>query len=308
MENIGTLLFVIAQAMSTFFFELPLTWILLAREFTIRLRSLLLPSQPSPQKIVIVGASSSIGYHLAAQYARRGVKLYLIDEPGKNLDAISQELFTHRGADVIKITPPTFTDFATEARRIWAFPESAPDLFIVTLDKIGYFQEATEMEEEECCRIINYNLSAMFRTLFPVYRLMLERGRGRIIIVASLAGVFGPPNLLVYNCTKAAMLSFARDFRAMAEERGIGVSVAIPGFINTEEMRSVRTGIPPFTWMNPEYAARAIKQGIDQGLPVIVFPLALALPVYVASTLPPIFQNYIARMWYKLRIKGIEKA
>ncbi|GCD99167.1 oxidoreductase [Embleya hyalina] len=87
----------------------------------------------------------------------------------------------------------------------------------------------------------------------------LERSRGRLVLLGSVAGIKNSPGNL-YSATKWAVVGLAENLRLHATTRGIGVTVVNPGMIDTE----FRHGRAPSIAMSPDSVAEAIGFALDQ--------------------------------------------
>jgi short-subunit dehydrogenase len=110
---------------------------------------------------------------------------------------------------------------------------------------------------------------------------MIKQGFGHIVNTASLAGLVGSPTMIPYATTKSAVVGLSTSLRAEAEEFGVRVSVACPGFIRTGIFDSATyvqarqediLAKLPFKLMNVDKAARLILRGVARNKAIIVFP------------------------------------
>jgi NAD(P)-dependent dehydrogenase (short-subunit alcohol dehydrogenase family) len=82
-------------------------------------------------------------------------------------------------------------------------------------------------------RAIDVDLVGAVHTLRAAYEVMLPRGRGHLVAIASLAGLLPSPLLVPYATAKGGLVSFATSLRPEAARHGIGVSVVCPGPVET---------------------------------------------------------------------------
>ena len=92
---------------------------------------------------------------------------------------------------------------------------------------------------------------------------MLERKRGSIVIVSSVAGYRGLPNSLIYSATKAALINMAETLYLDLASKGIGVHVVNPGFVETPLTAQNKFKMPAL--IKPDEAAREIVRGLARG-------------------------------------------
>lgn len=98
------------------------------------------------------------------------------------------------------------------------------------------------MKDEEWQRIIDTDLTSIFRTSKAVLRGMMKARYGRIINIASVVGVMGNAGQANYAAAKAGMIGFTKSLAREVGSRGITVNVIAPGFIDTDMTRSMDEG------------------------------------------------------------------
>lgn len=183
---------------------------------------------------VITGASSGIGRELARRAAQEGHNLLLIARREERLEELKQELEGAHGITVrtlaVDLTDPSAADaigdvITREGLTVENLINNAG------FGGYGLFHEQPLERNLAMIRLNTSSLVALTRHLLPG---MIERGRGRILHVASTAGLVPGPLQAIYYATKAFVVSFSQ---AIAEElRGTGVtSTALcPGPVRTE--------------------------------------------------------------------------
>jgi hypothetical protein len=103
---------------------------------------------------------------------------------------------------------------------------------------------------------------------------MIQRGRGEIVNVSSMAGFYPGPFLATYAATKAFVTSFTESLSEELRTSGVRVQALCPGFTRTEfqERASIDTSqIPGFAWMSAADVVEASLAGLARG-DVIVVP------------------------------------
>jgi short-subunit dehydrogenase len=93
--------------------------------------------------------------------------------------------------------------------------------------------------------------------------MMLERGRGHIVNIASLAGRFATPGSSVYGATKHAVVAFSEALYYELAPKGILVTSVNPAFARTEGFP--QTHLPKALVMKPERVARVIVEAVKKG-------------------------------------------
>ena len=151
--------------------------------------------------------------------------------------------------------------------------------------------DAAAWDAAEFARHVDVNLLGFNRVLAAVLPGMVERGRGHIVGVASVAGYRGLPGAEAYGATKAAQLNMLEAMRISLRRRGVRVTTVAPGFVRTE-LTEVNTFPMPFI-IDADVAARSIVDGLERGRMEIVFPLPMAVLMKVARLVP-------IRLWVTL--------
>jgi short-subunit dehydrogenase len=127
---------------------------------------------------------------------------------------------------------------------------------------------------EHLDRVIDVNLRGVVLATKLFLPMMLERGRGHIVNIASLAGRFATPGAAVYGATKHAVVAFSEALYHELGPRGILVTSVNPGFSPTEGFPE--TG-PSFVRLDPDEVAKLIVDVVRKGTaPEISIPRSLA--------------------------------
>jgi NAD(P)-dependent dehydrogenase (short-subunit alcohol dehydrogenase family) len=103
---------------------------------------------------------------------------------------------------------------------------------------------AVETSHEEFLRVLNTHVlgaHALSRAVLPG---MLRRRHGSIIYIASMASLFGIPNVFAYSAAKSAMLGMVRALATEVSPSGVRVNAIAPGWIETEMSRKAMNGDP----------------------------------------------------------------
>jgi acetoacetyl-CoA reductase len=102
---------------------------------------------------------------------------------------------------------------------------------------------AHRMTEEQWSRDIAVNLSGAFRAVQACLPGMRERGRGRIVVISSLAAVGGLPGQVAYAASKAGLLGMVKTIAAENARRGITANAVLPGMVATEQVMAMPSDV-----------------------------------------------------------------
>lgn len=143
---------------------------------------------------------------------------------------------------------------------------------------------ATKFKLDEAEQTIRVNVLGLMYLYDAVIPSMVERGSGRFVGVASIAGLRGLPTSGPYSASKAAVQAFLEAARIELKPYGVGVTIVNPGFVATPMTEKNRFRMPFL--MQPGDAARVIARGISRGARVVEFPRPMSLLMRLVRYLP----------------------
>jgi short-subunit dehydrogenase len=132
----------------------------------------------------------------------------------------------------------------------------------------------------------------MLNTVEPLLPAFLERGRGRIALMSSMAASRPLADMPSYSASKAAVRAYGEALRGWLGPRGIAVTVICPGFV-TSPMSARHRGFKPFE-ISAERAADIIARGVVRRAAFVTFPWPLALLCWLDRRLPPKLADRLA--------------
>lgn len=185
---------------------------------------------------LITGAAAGIGLATARNLAAHGVRLVLTDVNSDGLDKAVAEL-RESGADVVSFVIDVGSD--EDVDRLAAGLEENDikiDILInnagIWRDNTGNFWETDPKSWIRRWRINVYGLMYLTRALLPG---MIERRYGRIVNVASVAGIYGISGMTDYSATKGAVIAFTKSLAKETTGYGVTVNSVSPGNIGDGE-------------------------------------------------------------------------
>jgi short-subunit dehydrogenase len=194
-------------------------------------------------------------------------------------------------------------DVANEDDRaaILADAEAAfgPTDVLVNNAGIEFIRPFTDYTAEEIRGTIEVNLEAALQLCLLALPGMLERRRGHVVNVSSLAGKAAVPYNTVYAATKYGLVGFTYSLRAELHGSGVGVSVVCPGFVTEAGMFADRRfpTVPrrSGTGTTPRAVAAAVIRAIERNKPDIVVSGLVPKLSDVAFAISPTIADALAR-------------
>jgi NAD(P)-dependent dehydrogenase (short-subunit alcohol dehydrogenase family) len=158
---------------------------------------------------------------------------------------------------------------------------------------IGPLVEESDADARRC---IDINVHGVMIGTKLALGLMLPRGRGQIINIASLAGVLPTPGLALYNASKAAVVAFTEAARLEYKGRGIEIGAVLPSFTNTELIAGTRS---PKGQRNcePEEIAAAVAGMVARPRPRAIVPPRFAPNVALMGLMPARVREWANRRY-----------
>jgi short-subunit dehydrogenase len=243
----------------------------------------------------LTGASSGIGEALALELAKRGAKVAMTARRGEVLESLKRTIVA--GGGIAECFPGDVRNLE-EMRKIVAAIEQSLGAISLAIPNAGthIFTVPEEFNSQEYLDLMELNFGGMLRCIEAVLPGMLQRGRGAIAPVASLAGYRGLPRAAAYGASKSAMIHFLESIRFHLVRKGITISIVNPGFVKTP-LTDKNDFKMPFLVDAPR-AARIICDGIERGKREIAFPFPFNWVLKVARMLPaPLYESLVNRCW-----------
>lgn len=186
------------------------------------------------ETVLITGASSGIGLELARLFAADDSNLVLVARREDRLRALADELKSEFGVDVF-ILPKDLSEM-NAPKEIFDTLQKDNIQIDVVVNNAGFGTRGAVVEIDADTQIdmIQVNVVALTHLTRLFLPGIIERGRGGILNVGSLAGFQPGPNLAVYYATKAYVLSFTEALSEEINNPDIKITCLAPGPVRTE--------------------------------------------------------------------------
>jgi len=212
-------------------------------------------SSPTWRRALVTGASSGIGQSFSAALAAAGTDLVLVARRRERLEELAAELGAAHGCEVEVLVADLVEDGGLAGVEARLRDDDRPiDLLVnnAGFGSHGSFVDLSVADEDEEIRL---NVLAPVRLAHAVLPGMLDRGRGGILNVSSMAGLQPLPHWTTYAATKAFLTSFSEALHEEVRTRGVVVMALKPGMTRTPFHE--RSGLPPVVipgafWMDAD--------------------------------------------------------
>ena len=185
--------------------------------------------------VLITGGSSGIGKCIALTYAKAGANVVVASRKQENLDKVAEEIRA-LGRESLAIS--------TDVK----IPEQVDNMVKQTVDHFGQLDimvnnagkgistQPLEISVKEWNHVLALNLTGVFLGCIAAGKVMVEQKQGKIINIASTAGVVGSPGMMHYSVAKAGVIMLTKNLAASWAEHNINVNCIAPGFTLTESI------------------------------------------------------------------------
>lgn len=243
--------------------------------------------------ILVTGASSGIGAALAKAYASPATNLVLWGRDGGRLEQTARECRNLGSA--VQTLQLDLRNIAAIAGHIQKFDSVSPIDIAILNAGLGGAASADHVVEgaERSFDVATVNFTAAVVGANAVAACMAGRGRGHVVLMASVADTVPLPMAPTYAGSKAGLKMFAESLGIRLEHHGVKVTVVSPGFVDTAMSRQVHAPKP--FMISAEAAAAIIKRRLDQCKTRIVLPWPYKVLIAIFRWLPGPIRRTVLR-------------
>jgi short-subunit dehydrogenase len=250
-------------------------------------------STPAPGTALVTGPTSGIGRAFADQLAARGHDLVLVARDEARLEAVAAEL-RDRYPVAVEVLPADLTDRGRLARVEERLADPARPVEVL-VNNAGFGLKKPFLDNSLAAEqsLLDVHVVAPMRLTHVALSVMVPRGRGRIVNVASVAG-FLPRGS--YSAAKAYVIRLSQWAHAEYAGRGVTVMALCPGFVETEfhgRFGVSRDSAPRFLWLQADDLVREALADLDAGRAISVPSLRYKAIAGMARLVPsPVLQRF----------------
>lgn len=182
---------------------------------------------------VVTGGNAGIGEAIAKTFVREGAAVVITGRRQDELDRVVHEI-TRRNGKAIAVAGSVTDDCHTRAVVNEAIQRFGSLDILINNAGVGEFgRRLHEIDDETWARVLDVNLTGVFRMTRAAVPEMLKRGRGSIVNISSIASLVGIPYLPVYAASKGALDALTRAIAIDYAKDGVRCNVVNPGLIAT---------------------------------------------------------------------------
>ncbi|MBP1642922.1 MAG: D-beta-hydroxybutyrate dehydrogenase [Acidobacteria bacterium] len=214
--------------------------------------------------MVVTGGGRGIGEATARALAEAGARVVVVARGAAEIELVAAKLAA-AGHEVAAIACDVADPAAVERLRAAALERLGTVEILVNSAGVASSAPLKGQTIEEWRRLFAINVEGTFLTSRAFLPGMLERGWGRIVNVASVAGRTGAPYLSAYAASKHAVVGFTRALAAEVAARGVTVNAVCPGYVATPMTERSIENIVARTGLSAEEARRRLVAANPQG-------------------------------------------
>lgn len=185
------------------------------------------------QTVFITGATSGFGAAAARRFAKAGWQIIVSGRREERLKALVEELAPQTAVHPLVLD---VRDAEAVARAVAALPTAFAEIDIL-LNNAGLalgLEPAHEAKLDDWEQMVDTNIKGLMYVTRAVLPGMVERRRGHVVNIGSIAGSWPYPGGNCYGATKAFVQQFSRNLRADLPGKGVRVTNIEPGLAETE--------------------------------------------------------------------------
>lgn len=250
---------------------------------------------------LITGASAGLGAEFAKQLASAGNNLILVARRQEKLETLARALAQHYGiaaeiivADLADPAAPAAIE-ATCQRHGWLVDRLVNNAGIAGPDLV---KDRDWGEQQAFFQLMMTSVAEMCHRFVPA---MVDRGFGRVINIASVAGRIPRSGGCNYGPSKAYLVALSEELNLTFARSGVHTTALCPGFTHTDfhetaGLSAMKAGMPKWLWYNADVVVRDGLAAVEAGRPVVVSGR-------LYRWLDPLFQSVWTRRFFRIKAR-----
>jgi len=235
----------------------------------------------------VTGASSGLGREIALRLAARGERIVAVARRHEPLDALVRDIEAAGGR--ARAISCDVTDREQVSRAMdEAEAAEGPIERLVSCTGGGKRTTVAGFRAAQLEQMLSLNVMGAANCLEAVIPRMLQRRRGHIVAISSLAAARGLPGSAEHSAAKAALSTLLEGLRIDLKRHGIDVTVLSPGFVRSDESKKRRPLEVPV-----DMAAARMVKAIERRYRSDAFPLRLVLLLAALRCIPPAWADAV---------------
>jgi NAD(P)-dependent dehydrogenase (short-subunit alcohol dehydrogenase family) len=217
------------------------------------------------QHAVVTGASRGIGAAIAAALARRGANLTLMSRSVDEMERKAELIRVDCGATVTVLECDVTDDMSVRAAFKGAVGSHGTIRVLINNAGAAVGAPFSRMTREIWDRMISVNLTSIYACTAEVIPGMLAAKQGRIVNIASTAGLRGYKTMTAYCAAKHGVVGFTRALALETAKHGITVNAVCPGYTDTKLTAGSVANLAEVFNTTPEEARAMLVKTIPRG-------------------------------------------
>ena len=247
---------------------------------------------------LITGASAGLGAEFARQLAQEQWQLVLVARRKDKLEALAAEITAAYEVPAQTLAADLSSPLAPAMIEAWLAERNlAVDYLINNAGSGGpdLIDDQDWPTQQQYLQLMLMSVSELCHRLIPGMR---QRGFGRVINVASVAGRIIRPGDTNYGPTKAYLIALSESLQHLQNE-GVHVCALCPGFTHTDfhaagELAEMKAGLPKFLWYDAAVVVAEGRRAVERGKPICISGR-------LYRWIDPFFQSKLTR-WLLLKL------
>ncbi len=244
----------------------------------------------SGKKAIITGGGAGLGYAMTEVLLEHGAEAVIvgrserIQEAASNLSAVGKAI-------------PVRGDLGDRVERKRIFAEALDALgtvdILINNAGIQIRHKCEDFPIEDWDRVLETNLTAVFDLCQQAGRVMLQKGRGKIINIASLISFSGGLTIPAYAAAKGGVAQITKSLANEWASRGINVNAIAPGYMDTEMNTALKNNPARYNSLMDRIPAG--RWGVPEDMKGLTLLLASSASDYIHGAVIPVDGGFLGR-------------